>query len=304
MFCYHAFWVCNNLRVYGAMAWLKGIAEWTEGNTAFISVVFSWDLQKAYQRAIWYKAMEYKVRVGGPAIWGSATKMFDGIAQAGGYIEDVVYRHNPDATFTTRGCPRNCPFCIVKKIEPEFVEFDEFPIRPIICDNNFLASSDYHFDMVCEKLSYLEGIDFNQGLDARLLTKEKARRLAKLNTRLLRLAFDSLDYENEFLTGFNMLIDEGIKAGHITVYVLINFRESMDDALYRLERVRELGAVPYPMRYQPVNARNKNKYLAKGWNKIKLKDIQRYYSRLNWLGHIPFEEYDHYKFKHSNRELI
>jgi len=275
------------------MTWSKGIVEWTENKTAFISTVFSWDLQKAYQRAVWYKASGYKVRVGGPAIY--STTIFDGIAEAGGYIPDVVQRHNPKATFTTRGCPRHCPFCIVPKIEPEFIELDDFPIRPIICDNNILASSDYHFDMVMEKLSDLENIDFNQGLDARLLTKERAEKLAKLKLKTARLAFDSLGYEKSFVKGLKLLNDAGIPGKKITVYVLINFRETPEQALYRLEKVRELGAWPFPMRYQPVDAKRRNAYLAKGWSERIVKDMSRYYSNLQYFGYIPFEEYDFHK---------
>lgn len=48
--------------------WKKGLTDWTQGNTAYISVVFSWNLQAAYQRAIWYRALGYRVRAGGG--WG------------------------------------------------------------------------------------------------------------------------------------------------------------------------------------------------------------------------------------------
>lgn len=269
--------------------WAKSIVEWTEKSTAHISVVFSWDLQKAYQRAVFYKSMGYNVRVGGPAIRGS--HVFEGVAEVGGDIPDVVYRHNPQATFTTRGCVRRCPFCIVPKIEPEFTELDDFPIRPIICDNNILASSQYHFDMVCEKLSDLEGVDFNQGLDSRLLTKHHSEKFARLNNPYLRLAFDSRSYEDRFTKALFMLLDAGISKKRIGVYVLINFKESPEDALYRLEKVRELGVMPFPMRYQPVDAKEKNTYIEKGWDEKTVRDMTRYYSRLVHLGFIPFSEY-------------
>jgi hypothetical protein len=277
------------------MAWVKSIVEWAEGNNAFISVVFSWDLQEAYQRAIWYKTMGYNVHVGGPAIHG--TNMFNGVAEVGGHIPDVVSRHNPNATFTTRGCPNKCAFCIVPKIEPQYKELDDFPIRPIVCDNNILASSDKHFDMACEKLSDLKDVDFNQGLDARLLTKDRAKKIANLNKKTVRLAFDSISYEKHLIKAIHILKDAGIK--HITVYVLINFKEEPEDALYRLEKVRELGGVPFPMRYQPVDAKIQNSYLSPKWNESYLKDVIRYYSRLTWLGHIPFSEYRHISQKTS-----
>lgn len=279
------------------MTWSKSIVEWTEVGTAFISVVFSWDLDRAYQKAVWYKSIGYDVKVGGPAIHN--TTMFDEIAEVGGHIPDVVYRHNPQATFTTRGCPNKCPFCLVPKIEPEYVELSDFPIRPVVCDNNILASSDRHFDMVCEKLSNLQDVDFNQGLDARLLTPYKAKKISELNMRYTRLAFDSREYEEEFLGAMNLLKDNGISPRKITVYVLINFKESPEDALYRLEKVRETEAFPFPMRFQPLYARAKNSYIAKGWNERLIRDMMRYYSRLAYLDHIPFSEYNRYEADHK-----
>jgi len=273
-------------------SWAKGIVEWTNEDTAYISVVFSWDIQSAYQRAVWFNAMGYHVRIGGPAIHDQSMSVFSDVAEVGGNIPDTIKRHNPDATFTTRGCIRKCPFCLVPKIEPEFIELDDWPVRPIVCDNNLLASSKYHFDSVCEKLSDLKGIDFNQGLDARLLTEYHAKRLSKLNYKVLRLAFDSRKYEDQFLRAFRILTDAGISPNKIRVLALINYKETIDDALYRLEKIRELGALPCPMRFQPLNTQRKNSYLAPGWNKKTLADMTRYYFRLNWLGNITFAEYD------------
>lgn len=45
-----------------------GLTDWTEGDTAYLSVVFSWRLPDAYQRAVWYRELGYRVRAGGPAV--------------------------------------------------------------------------------------------------------------------------------------------------------------------------------------------------------------------------------------------
>ena len=47
------------------MTWSGGIAEWVQGDTAYISSVFSWNLQKTYMRCVFYKSAGSKVRVGG-----------------------------------------------------------------------------------------------------------------------------------------------------------------------------------------------------------------------------------------------
>ncbi|GAH10203.1 unnamed protein product, partial [marine sediment metagenome] len=88
--------------------------------------------------------------------------------------------------FTTRGCIRStCSFCIVNKLEPHFIEYKDPRVfhhpnhkKILFLDNNFTASK--RFD---KTLDYLEEKEvkasFCQGLDARLITKEKAERLAE-----------------------------------------------------------------------------------------------------------------------------
>ena len=267
--------------------------EWVEDNTAFLSVVFSWHLQKAYQRAVWYKSAGYRVCAGGPAVSLNPGFLAD-VAEIGGDIP-ALHRHNPDATFTSRGCVNHCTFCAVPKIEGQLVELDDWPVKPIICDNNLLACSVPHFDRVIDRLieSRVRGIDFNQGLDARLLTEYHARRFAELGKQLsfVRLAWDNSRLEAQFRDAWRLLIDAGISPKQIRVYVLIGFDDTPQDALYRLETIRGLGGLPNPMRYQPLGAMKRNEYLSPNWTSSEMKRIARYYSRLNWLGHIPFSEY-------------
>jgi len=270
--------------------WSGGLVEWTSNNTAYISVVFSWQLQEAYQRVAWYKASGYKVKVGGTAVDYNPA-YFTGIADHGNNVNALQF-HNPDATFTTRGCIRKCPFCIVPIIEGEFREIHNFIPKPIVCDNNFLASSKAHFDRVMDRLKPLKHIDFNQGLDARLLNNYMANRLAELDLQFVRLAFDNTKTEKEFLRAYQLLLDAGVPAKKIRVYCLIGFMDTPEDAIYRLELVCKLGALPNPMRYQPLNAKKRNCYVDINWTEKELKDISRYYSRLVWLGHIKFEDYN------------
>jgi len=269
--------------------WPKQLVEWTEDSTAYLSVVFSWDLQDAYQRAVWYKSQGYNVRAGGPAVALNPDFLSD-VAEIGGTV-DALSHHNPDATFTSRGCIRHCSFCAVPKIEGNLIELNDWPIKPIVCDNNLLACSHKHFDDVIDKLKSLSDVDFNQGLDVRLMTNYHAQRLAELDTHCLRLAWDYTRDEDQFMTAFQRLTDAGIKPNHIHVYVLIGFDDTPDDALYRLSTVRKLNAWPNPMRYQPLDARMRNEYVAPNWTERKLRHYMRYWSRLCWLDHIPFEEY-------------
>src|SRR3972149_4366758 len=98
-------------------SWSGGLAQWIEGDTAFLSVVFSWRLPDAYQRAIWYRQQGYQVRAGGPGMFApNLRKYLAQVAELGGEKEEGLVHHNPDATIASRGCPVGCYFCIVPKM--------------------------------------------------------------------------------------------------------------------------------------------------------------------------------------------
>lgn len=278
--------------------WSGGLAEWTDGETAYLSVAFSWRLRAARERALWYHCRGYRVRAGGPAVILNPDVLAD-VAEIGGEV-DALPHHNPLATFTTRGCPNRCPFCAVPIIEGTFRELADWPVRPVICDNNLLASSETHFNRVIDRLleARVRGVDFNQGLDIRLLTEHHAARLAELyrsgQMPFVRLAWDDVRLESHFLRAHRRLVEAGIPARAIRVYCLIGFNDTPDDARYRLEKIyHTLGSVPYPMRYQPLNAMRRNEYVANGWTKEELTRFTRYWSRLFFWERVgvSFDEY-------------
>ena len=144
-----------------------------------------------------------------------------------------------------------------------------------------------------DKLKPLKGVDFNQGLDARLIAKYQANRLAELDMNVVRLAWDHTSMEKQFMRAFYTLTDAGFPVNKIRCYVLMGFNDTPDDALYRLETIKGLGAMPNPMRYQPIDTKKKNSYVGDNWTDAELKRYMRYWSRQVWLGHIPFKEYAH-----------
>lgn len=269
--------------------WRDGFVEWVEGSTAYLSVVFSWHLQRAYQRAVWLRMQGLSVRAGGPAVALNRGMLAD-VAECGGDV-NALPRHNRNATFTSRGCIRLCPFCAVPLIEGDLQELDDWEPRPVVCDNNLLACRRAHFDRVIDGLKPLNGIDFNQGLDARLLKPYHADRLAELDLAALRLAWDDVRLESQFMRAWGLLRKAGIPKRAIRVYILMGYDDTPDEALYRLEFVRRLGALPYPMRYQPLNAAKRNEFVASGWCELELKRFMRYWSNLTYLGGIPFKEF-------------
>jgi len=273
--------------------WSKRPIERIEGDTALLSVVFTWDLPQAYSRAVWLREMGYHVRAGGPAVKLMPGYLAD-VAECNGMAVNALPWHNPDATFTSRGCIRRCPFCAVPRIEGELVELNDWSVRPIVCDNNLLACSKTHFDDVVDKLKPLSGIDFNQGLDARLLTKHHAERLAELDC-IARLAWDDVTYESPFRRAYEVLRHAGFPAKRIFVYVLVGYNDTPEDALYRLSEIWKMGSFPNPMRYQPLDALHKNSFVGEHWTERKLCRYMRYWARLFWFDvrfKIPFEKYE------------
>jgi hypothetical protein len=213
-----------------------------------------------------------------------------GLASTGGSC-DALQRHNPDATFTSRGCIRKCPFCAVPTIEGDLRELDDWVPRPVVCDNNLLACSRAHFDRVIDRLKPLSGVDFNQGLDARLLTPYHAERIADLDMRFVRLAWDDVRMESEFMRAWKILRAVGIPKRTISVYVLIGFRDTPEDALYRMRTVyKQLGSLVVPMRYQALGSRSLNEHIDPAWTHWELVAYKRYWGYARNTG-VPWEEW-------------
>lgn len=271
--------------------WSKKAIEWIENETAYLSIPFTWNLPNAYSRCAWLRQEGYRVRAGGPAVSLMPHYLKD-VAECGGKLQ-VLGRHNPDATFTSRGCVRNCEFCAVPKIEGGLVELDEWEPKPIVCDNNLLACSKRHFDSVIDRLKGLKRVDFNQGLDARLLTPHHIERIKELDLAYVRLSWDFINLEGEVISAIRAIRKAGIPKSKIRVYVLVNYKDDFDDAQYRCLTLKAEGIRPNPQRFNPLDTLARDSYLSPSWEKRKLKLFVNYWSRQNWCSKVPFEEF-HY----------
>src|SRR4051812_39693205 len=115
------------------MAWSDGLAEWDVGDTTYLSVAFSWKVGEAWERAVFKRATGQRVIAGGPAFLSEDVReVMAGVAEVptkqvftrgkwravpGDHPDGMVaHRHNPMATFASRGCPVNCYFCNVPVI--------------------------------------------------------------------------------------------------------------------------------------------------------------------------------------------
>jgi hypothetical protein len=160
--------------------------------------------------------------------------------------------------FTSRGCIRDCDFCIVKEKEGSLSECDfKHSIehsKYILMDNNFLASSVWRDKL----LFFIENnikVSFNQGLDIRLINEEKIKLLSKVRYydrkfkyRRLYFSFDKVTIEKVFREKIEIIL-KYIKAYHLMVYILTGFDTSFEEDLKRFSIIREYKCDPYIMIY-------------------------------------------------------
>lgn len=220
---------------------------------------------------------------------------------------------NSSILFTSRGCIRNCPFCAVPKIEGQMKSIltdveshvHDGHKQIIFWDNNFLASPDWK--EILENLQEIGlKIDFNQGLDARLIDDEKAKMLADLKIPVVRMAYDWVGEKNIIKNAVNLLAEHGIKRRKILFYVLYNFYDedhsygdTPDIFLTKIRDIQEIGCVSYPMRFEPLTSMKKNQYISPFWTAEQLESVAKARRVLGFGGAFPPYEGLVNKFKNA-----
>lgn len=218
-------------------------------------------------------------------------------------LEDIVYEYPTNDAYLgymTRGCKRKCKFCAVNIMEPEFVSYIPMEQQKeiidrkygekkdlLLLDNNVLASSE--FDKIIDEIlsmGFRKGVkfngrkryvDFNQGIDARFLTKRKLKRLAELPIKPLRIAFDSIKIRDIYTKKIRWAAEFGF--ARLSNYILFNYTDTPEDFYERLkinvDLNKELGLKIYsfPMKYVPVTHKNR-RYVGPNWNKRYIRGIQ------------------------------
>jgi len=185
-----------------------------------------------------------------------------------------LYNLNYSVGFTTRGCIRNCEFCIVRQKEgdiKEHAEVEEF-LNPksnvvVLLDNNFLALPSH----IKKLQKYIEKgwvMDFNQGLDIRLVNEENAKLLAKVkHYKQIHFAWDQMKYEKELKEGLGILFKAGIKPYKIMVFILCNYDTDFVEDIYRFEELINLDVDPFVMVYESEPMPKKIRDFARWVNK-------------------------------------
>lgn len=165
--------------------------------------------------------------------------------------------------FLSRGCPNNCPFCIVCEKEgresrkvADLSEWWNGQKNIILCDPNLLACRD-HMDLLKQLADSGAKVDFNQGLDARFLTVENIEAIKKVKIKEIHFAWDLMKNSKRIIKGLNLWKRYGKKTEYGwwgTVYVLTNFNTTMAENLYRVYTLKKMGFYPYIMVYDKPHA--------------------------------------------------
>lgn len=173
------------------------------------------------------------------------------------YTKDTAYG------FLTRGCPRGCSFCHVKTKEglcshkvADLSEFWNGQKNIILCDPNILACKD-HLELLQQLVDSKAKVEFNQGLDIRLVNEKNLELLRQIRIEKPHFAYDR--YEDKQIIEPKMKMVREITGwnrnkGRPQVYVLVNYNTTLEQDIERIQFCRSLEWTPFPMIYDKDHA--------------------------------------------------
>jgi hypothetical protein len=215
--------------------------------------------------------------------------------------------HDAYFVYASRGCVRKCHFCGVPKLEGDqrdtqsitglvqAIERQYGPKRDLmLMDNNIVASPNYK-NIIAEirDLGFTPGaklsrpgrppvqrrVDFNQGVDARILCKSimYLKEMSTICIKPLRIAFDHIGLRMPYETAIRMAHEVGLHS--LSNYMLYNFHDTPSDLYQRMmlniDLNEELGIriFSFPMRYQPTDRWDRS-YVGENWTRYQLRSFQ------------------------------
>ena len=244
-------------------------------------------------------------------------------------LDQIDYKYpSHDAYFlsATKGCGMRCGFCAVQRLEPKYIPYYDIKEKVriidetfgpkkdlLLMDNNVLISK--CFDRIIDdilELGFQRGatytnprtgkivhryVDFNQGLDAKLITEEKAKRLGEIALSPARIAFDHIEDEYEYIRAIELCAKHGVT--EMSNYLLYNsedfsgkgsqYQADTPENLYTRLRIsldlqtrlnaqieqneNRVSIFSFPMRYIPLDATERG-YIGSHWNAKYLRAVQ------------------------------
>lgn len=173
------------------------------------------------------------------------------------YTKDTAYG------FLTRGCPRGCSFCHVKEKEgqcsykvADLKEFWNCQKNIVLCDPNILACKD-HMELLQQLADSKAKVNFNQGLDIRLINDRNLELLKQIRIESIHFAFDRWQDKDIIESRLRKFVKEtgyNRGKGKVVCYILVNYDTTLEQDFYRIQLCRELNISPYPMIYDKEHA--------------------------------------------------
>lgn len=175
----------------------------------------------------------------------------------------------------TRGCPRGCSFCVVGAKEglcsvkvADLNEFWDGQKNIELLDPNLLACRD-HMSLLKQLEQSKARVNFNQGLDIRMITPQNIEMLNQIKVKNIHFAWDNpKDKLEKRFEQYASLAKHKPTGEYATVYCLTNYGSTMEENLYRIYALRDMGYRPYVMVYDKPNAPQEIRRLQRWCNNI------------------------------------
>ena len=158
--------------------------------------------------------------------------------------------------FLSRGCPRGCGFCIVGEKEgrksrkvADLSEFWQNQRNIKLLDPNLFACREWK-ELAQQLIDSGAWIDFTQGCDIRIMTKETVEYIRRMKIKQIHFAWDQYKDKDDIIPKFKMFqVLTGWKRDKMTVYVLTGYDTMLEQDLERIYLLRDMGYSPYVMIY-------------------------------------------------------
>lgn len=178
-------------------------------------------------------------------------------------MDYALYPQYPfSVQFFSRGCIRRCPFCLVREKEGYIAPVTPVNLNPNgkhieVLDNNFFANPAWK-EAVDYLLNAKQKVNLH-GVDIRIMNEEQAYWLNRLPLhKSIHIAWDLPQID---LTDKLREVTKYIKPYKLMCYVLVGYDSTIEQDMYRIERLRELGIKPFVMPYRDFdNARVPTQY--------------------------------------------
>lgn len=270
-----------------------------DADAVHLSVIFSWHATIAREIALRLRD-HAAIHAGGPGMfalgrWWKEQTGFN--AHKGLDARFERQRGDYRMTFASRGCPVNCYFCIVPRIEGTDFTLDwDFQPAPVLCDNN-LSALPVEFQEHIIRRYQETGTplrDANSGFEPRTFDAGTFARWKPILRGPWRFAYDEMREGEDVRRMMAILKDESPKRKQ--VYVLIG-NEPFDACQERAQKVIEWGGEPYCQPLMSLNALSRQHVKEQhGWTAPRLRDFARFYNRHLWRS-MHLSEYKPRQFE-------